>query len=185
VTRVGDECALAVERLLEAVEHRVEGLAEPRHLVVGAAHWQALPGIGLADLRGTKPHGLNRPQRGGCDPVARERRQQERHRPADQEEGEQAAEGLLVVLHRSPDDNRQLFAACPDRGGEETDRLALLQRAVTLEEEGVRQRSLELLPVDQGAGAQLRGPVDHPGPGIEDLGEALALLDQRPASGLG
>ena len=60
VAGVGDEGALVLQRLAEALEHLVQRRAEPSDLVVGRRHRQALVGLGGGDLRRPRPHRLDR-----------------------------------------------------------------------------------------------------------------------------
>ena len=83
---IGHERALALECLLEAGEHLVQGRARAgrsrRPPSVPAASRRARP----SDRGGPPAHPLDRAQRGGGDPVARQGGEQQRDRPADQQQ---------------------------------------------------------------------------------------------------
>ena len=87
VAGVGDERALALERLLEPREHLVERRPEAADLVVGRADRQARARLVGPDRGGAAAHPLDRAQRGGGRPVAGQRREQQRDRPADRAAG--------------------------------------------------------------------------------------------------
>ena len=62
VAGVGDEVALALQRPVDALEHLVERLAQPAHLVPGLGHGQPGPGLRAGDLGGPAAHRLDRLQ---------------------------------------------------------------------------------------------------------------------------
>ena len=100
---VGHERALARERRLHPVEHRVERRPEAADLVVGGRHREARARVGRLDLRGAPAHALDRPQRGRGRAVARQRGEQQRDRAADQQQRAEARDGLVAVLQRLAD----------------------------------------------------------------------------------
>jgi hypothetical protein len=83
VAGVGDEAALAIERLLEPVEHLVERDREVLQLVAGARDRKPLPGGVAGDRLRAAAHRFDRAQRHAGEGVACERGEGERQRAAD------------------------------------------------------------------------------------------------------
>jgi hypothetical protein len=101
VARVGDEAPLAHDCVVEAVEHRVEGLAEPADLVAGGRHRKPCVRVPIGDRRGTRPHPLDRPQRCCYRRVGRERRERERDQPAEHQRRAQRGDLVVEVVERA------------------------------------------------------------------------------------
>ena len=64
-------------------------------------------------------HPLDRPQRQRRHPVSGQRRQQERDRPSDQQQGPKVAERLVAILEGGADDDDQLPVSRLHRRGEQ------------------------------------------------------------------
>ena len=77
MARVGDETAFAFERVAEAVQHLVQGHAEPAELVVRSGQREAPLGLGCGDRIRLDAHRVDRTERRGRDSIAEERREDE------------------------------------------------------------------------------------------------------------
>src|ERR671915_263031 len=97
--------ALAVERAAQPVEHLVERLPQPAHLVLGGGQRQPLAVAGERDRAGAAPHRLDGAQPGRGEQVAEQRGEQDGDRAAHRERRDEAREGLVAVVERLPDDH--------------------------------------------------------------------------------
>ena len=104
VTGVGDELALARERGLEPVEQLVQRLAKTLDLVARCRDRQPLARRLGRDRRGPPAHRLDLAQRQAGEPVAEERREDQRDRACDQQLVAKAGQRLGAVLQRGADD---------------------------------------------------------------------------------
>ena len=115
VARVVDEPALALDRLLEALEHLVQGLAEPRELVPGVGDGEASPRLGRRDGRRLGPHRLHRSEGGADDEPDHADGRGERHRPADRHRRREPRERLVPIVERRADEQDPSIAAVTTR----------------------------------------------------------------------
>jgi hypothetical protein len=135
VAGVGEEAALRVERAGEAVEHRVERLAQLAQLVGRAAGRQALGQALLGDTPGEARHLLHRRQRAP------------REQPADRGGDEQRAgqrDGVPERQRRERVTRRLRRQRAPQVTGHEPQAHGEQQRAARPEEAGVQQREAGL-----------------------------------------
>ena len=111
VTGVGDEASFPGQRRLQAVEHGVEGGAEPDQLVAARRQGQPPAWGGGRDGLGLAPHRLHRPQRRRGQGVGDQRRQHQRDRADEQELPVQALQRLRPLLQRRAQPLGQLLGA--------------------------------------------------------------------------
>jgi hypothetical protein len=110
VARVGDEAALGLERVGEAVEHPVDGVGQLVQLVGRAVHRDPLVHPLLGDALGQRGHAAQRRERLAGDDVAErdgdEQRASERERElgVDVGEGGLAEAGRKRAVHLAVDD---------------------------------------------------------------------------------
>jgi hypothetical protein len=178
VPRVGDELALALESRLEPGQHLVQRLTEPLELVARLGHRQPLARRLGRDRGGAATHRLDRAKREPGEHVAGHRGEHERDRPGDQQLVAQARERLDPVLPRRADDEHEPSAALLDRGREQPRRLVEAgdRRAVCVDR--LAPSALELAPGEQVRPAERGGRIDDPAGRRDELGVALAALDE-------
>ena len=100
---IGDEIALALERLLQAIEHLVQRLAETLHLVAGGRHGQPFARRLGADHRGPPPHRLHLTQGEAGQQIPDPAGEDQCDRTRDEKLVAKARERLCVVLRRRAD----------------------------------------------------------------------------------
>jgi len=121
VRRVGHQLVLLGDPLLEAVEHRVERDREVADLVARARHRDALVEPVDPDPVGLRGHPLHRHQRLARQPPADEGGADQRRRPGQQQQHQDAPDRLLDAVQRLGDDQQPRAADArdaPDEGAE-------------------------------------------------------------------
>ena len=178
MARVCDESPLARERGLEAAQHLVQRLAEPRNLVVGRRYRQALTGRGGRDLGRSAPHRLDRTQGRAREEIPSERSQNEHDRAADEQLTAKRLERVVAVLEPCADNHDDPLAAGPGGPRQELDGVVEAgQRHAVYEERG-SAGALELIRSQELLIPNERGAVeDRPVP-VEYLSEVLLGLDE-------
>ena len=173
---VRHERPLALERRLDAVEHRVERRAQPPDLVVGGRHGQPRSRLGRLDLRRAGAHALDRPERRGGGAVARERGEQQRDRPADQQQRAEAGNRLVAVVERLAHDHH-----APARLGAEQPVAVVVELAV--DGHLVVERLADLFGAEQRRPPRLFGRLHDAARRVEDLrdGVVVAIVERARA----
>ena len=114
VRGVGDERALAGERLGQAVEHVVEGVGEHAHLVaLPAGVVDARVQVAGVDARGDRGHPAQRARHARADQVGAEQRADEREHAGEDERARDAVLGVRDGRQRLADADRH--ARCRPR----------------------------------------------------------------------
>ena len=145
----------------------------------GRRHRQALVGLGGRDLRRPRAHRLDRLQRRRGHAVGGERGEQQRDRPADQQQLREVGERLVARLGRGADDDDLLLPPRVRPGP----RAGATRPAGPAAGRG-RGRSARAGParssagVEQDVAADRQRGVGDAAAGVEHLGEALAAADQ-------
>jgi hypothetical protein len=185
VARVGDERALALERRLEPAEHRVQGRAEAADLVVGGRDREAGARIAALDRGRTRAHALDGAQRGGGRPIPRQRGEQQRDRAAREQQRAEAVDGLVAVLERLADHDREPPPLGLRGSRQQARGVVVVDRVLAVDEERLLDRAPPLGRGQQRPLVGLVRAVDHPPGRVEDLREVLVLVDQGAAAGVG
>ena len=104
MARVGDELSLAREPGLEASEHLVQRLAEAADLVAASGSGRRRPEISVETSAAWRRIASTGRRAERASDVARERGEEDGERADDQKLGEEAVEGLLLLVERRADD---------------------------------------------------------------------------------
>jgi hypothetical protein len=107
VAGVGHEALFALERRAEAIEHRVQRLAEPADLVVSGREREPLTVVSQRDQVGAPAHRLHRPEARTGQGKAEQRRGSDRQRCADRKRRDDPGQRLVTVLKRLAHDHRR------------------------------------------------------------------------------
>ena len=111
VRGVGDESPLVLEGRLEPLEHLVERLGEPRHLVARRRYGQPVARSRRRDRACLAPHRLDRPKRGARQQVPAERRQQHCQRQRQEQLPAEILERLRPCAERGREHERARLLA--------------------------------------------------------------------------
>ena len=113
---VGDERALARERVGEAVEHVVEGVGEHPHLLALTARVvDARVQVAGVDARRDRRHPPQRPRDARADQIGGEQRADEREQAREDERARDAVLGLRDRRERLADADRHRLGAAGRR----------------------------------------------------------------------
>ncbi len=171
VAGVGDERALARERVLEPAEHRVDGVAEAVQLVVGLGQRKPLAARRARDPRGLRAHLLHRRQRAGREHVAGYAGEDQEHRAADEQQVAERGQGAVALGERGADDEHRPRAGV-DGPGQDAGAPA------DVEQQRALSRPPDLLQLEQRRGRARRDVAHAPRRGVDDLRERAAGLGQ-------
>jgi hypothetical protein len=101
------ERALPFECLLETLEHVVQCLPEAPDLVVGGRDREALAVLLRRNRLRPPTHPFDRSQRGGDGAVAGQAGEQERRRPAEQQEVPEVVQRVVAILEGGAHDHHE------------------------------------------------------------------------------
>ena len=185
MARIGDETPLARERGLEPVEHLVQGLAEPRDLVVRRRHGQPLARRRRGDLGGAPAHRLDRAKGGPGEQVACEGGQDEHDRASDEELAAKCLERVVAILEAGAHDHDHLLVAGVDAPRQESDHMFEVRHGDPIDEGRLVTGRVELVLGQQVQVRDERSAVDHGALAVEHLREVLFGLHEPPGRAFG
>ena len=125
------ESALAVEGLVQPVEHPVERLGEALELVAGLRHGKPPGRFARRDRRGLRSKLLDGAERRAGEDPSQDGEREEQYGTSDRDQRRQPGDGLLLILHVHTDEEDSAL----DRGREDPSRDTFLERGDPVVEE--------------------------------------------------